>query len=308
VYVGTSVVTPLLDTPLLAPAGNVIEQRNGTSGQTLRIYNTTDAGTANYERLSMFWFTNAMWLETQAGGTGVARNLNFRAAANLSLIGGGGLAGWYVSTTGQFLGQTDNSYDIGAAGGRPRSITVGTSVVTPLLDTPLLAPTGNVIEQRNGTNAQTLRIYNTFTDASNYERGGIKWAGNILRFVADAGLGTGANREVFLGTEGLAATYVVTGNTIRWQFQPAGHLVAQADSTYDIGASGANRPHSVYVGSAYYTAMNTAAQGPGIWGGSGAPATGLGAVGDVYHRSDTPTTSLQRMYVKTAAAVWTGIV
>lgn len=43
-------------------------------------------------------------------------------------------------------------------------------------------------------------------------------------------------------------------------------------------------------------------------GGSGAPAAGLGAVGDYYFRTDTPTTSLQRIYVKTAAATWTGIV
>jgi hypothetical protein len=45
-----------------------------------------------------------------------------------------------------------------------------------------------------------------------------------------------------------------------------------------------------------------------IRGGNGAPATGLGAVGDYYFRTDTPGTSLQRIYVKTAAAVWTGIV
>lgn len=45
-----------------------------------------------------------------------------------------------------------------------------------------------------------------------------------------------------------------------------------------------------------------------LYSGSGAPATGLGAVGDYYFRSDTPATATQRIYVKTAAAVWTGIV
>src|SRR6266704_331927 len=38
---------------------------------------------------------------------------------------------------------------------------------------------------------------------------------------------------------------------------------------------------------------------------TGAPGTGLGAVGDFYFRQDTPGTSLQRLYVKTASAVWT---
>jgi hypothetical protein len=45
-----------------------------------------------------------------------------------------------------------------------------------------------------------------------------------------------------------------------------------------------------------------------LFSGTGAPATGLGAVGDYYFRTDTPSTANQRIYVKTAAAVWTGIV
>jgi len=53
---------------------------------------------------------------------------------------------------------------------------------------------------------------------------------------------------------------------------------------------------------------NGTTAGPAHWGGTGAPATGLGAVGDYYFRSDTPSTANQRIYVKTAAAVWTGIV
>lgn len=52
---------------------------------------------------------------------------------------------------------------------------------------------------------------------------------------------------------------------------------------------------------------NGTTAGPRQWGGTGAPATGLGAVGDYYFRSDTPGTANQRIYVKTAAAVWTGI-
>lgn len=45
-----------------------------------------------------------------------------------------------------------------------------------------------------------------------------------------------------------------------------------------------------------------------LFSGNGAPATGLGAIGDYYFRNDTPGTANQRIYVKTAAAVWTGIV
>jgi len=55
------------------------------------------------------------------------------------------------------------------------------------------------------------------------------------------------------------------------------------------------------------TTNNGSVAGPRTLGGTGAPATGLGAVGDYYFRSDTPGTANQRIYVKTAAAVWTGI-
>ena len=53
---------------------------------------------------------------------------------------------------------------------------------------------------------------------------------------------------------------------------------------------------------------NGTVPGGSLWSGSGAPATGLGSIGDYYFRTDTPSTANQRIYVKTAAAVWTGIV
>lgn len=130
IYAGTSVVAPMVATPLFTPSGNIIEQRNGANAQSLMIYNTTDAPTTNYERGSLSWTANAFWIESQRGGTGAARNLNLRGVNNLSLLGGTALAGWYVSTTGHFLGQTTNAYDIGdaAAGGRPRNIFVAGAV------------------------------------------------------------------------------------------------------------------------------------------------------------------------------------
>lgn len=48
--------------------------------------------------------------------------------------------------------------------------------------------------------------------------------------------------------------------------------------------------------------------GATLWSGVGVPTSGLGIVGDTYFRFDTPTVALQRIYVKTAAAVWTGVV
>lgn len=107
----------------------------------------------------------------------------------------------------------------------------------------ILTPKGSgVVEQRNSTTAQTLRIYSTFTDASNYLRTEI--SGNAI-----------INRNA--GTSGAATFYIVnignaplsfqTQNIDRWQILGTGHFVAPTDNTYDIGASGATRPRNVYV-------------------------------------------------------------
>lgn len=116
----------------------------------------------------------------------------------------------------------------------------------------VLTPKGSgVVEQRNGTTAQTFRIYNTFTDASNYERWDL--SGTSLIF---SKAGTGADREVTFGnTTGFGSVYRSAQHTFKnanaattwWQINTVGHLVAGTDNTYDIGASGATRPRNVYV-------------------------------------------------------------
>ena len=81
--------------------------------------------------------------------------------------------------------------------------------------------------QRNGTAAQAFRVYNTYTDASNYERAAFDWTttANTLTIGPQAA-GSGTLRNI-----------AFTSN-ILWS----------ADNIYDIGTSSANRPRSVYVG------------------------------------------------------------
>lgn len=52
----------------------------------------------------------------------------------------------------------------------------------------------NTLAQRNGTNSQAFNLYNTFTDASNYERLSIKHDTNVITFVSEAA-GTGTTRD-----------------------------------------------------------------------------------------------------------------
>jgi uncharacterized protein YwbE len=53
---------------------------------------------------------------------------------------------------------------------------------------------GNVWEVRNGTNAQEFRIFNTYTNDTNYERAALKWDSNNFTFSTEAA-GTGNVRN-----------------------------------------------------------------------------------------------------------------
>jgi hypothetical protein len=69
--------------------------------------------------------------------------------------------------------------------------------------------------QRNGTNAQTLRVYNTFTDAANYERAYVGWGGNTLMIGTEAA-GTGFARSITLFTTSPSGIFLNSnGNAIQ---------------------------------------------------------------------------------------------
>src|SRR5712664_2740624 len=52
--------------------------------------------------------------------------------------------------------------------------------------------TADIVAFQRGTNAQALRIYNTFTDASNFERALVGWSGNVFNILVSAA-GSGAS-------------------------------------------------------------------------------------------------------------------
>lgn len=77
----------------------------------------------------------------------------------------------------------------------------------------LYCTSANVAEQRNGSNAQTFRLYNTYTDASNYERGFMRWNSNVFEVGHDLG-GTGANRLFKLVSNGMTVATLGLGSTV----------------------------------------------------------------------------------------------
>jgi hypothetical protein len=74
------------------------------------------------------------------------------------------------------------------------------SVTTP--DLFILRDAADTLAQRRGTNAQTTRVYNTFTSATNFERAKIEWASNILRIGTEKGADGGTARDMELQTDG----------------------------------------------------------------------------------------------------------
>ena len=80
----------------------------------------------------------------------------------------------------------------------PQAASIGWGNLTSFAsDLSLARDAANTLAQRNATNAQAFRVYNTYTDASNYERGFIKWNANVLEIGAESA-GTGTPRNVLI--------------------------------------------------------------------------------------------------------------
>ena len=131
--------------------------------------------------------------------------------------------GSFITTNGNFRAANNSSvFSLGASN-----------------DVILARDAANILALRNGTAAQTSRVYNTYTDASNYEFGEMGWTQSGGNFwVGTSRAGTGSARRMKF----------VTAGTARWIVQTDGNFLAETDNTYDIGASGANRPRNIYAG------------------------------------------------------------
>jgi hypothetical protein len=81
--------------------------------------------------------------------------------------------------------------------------------------------TGNIIEQKNSTSAQTLRIYNTFTDTSNFERAIIAWSSNVF-VIGCSNTGSGSARDMAFQAANVGNAWLVKANTAR--FASAGNF------------------------------------------------------------------------------------
>lgn len=107
----------------------------------------------------------------------------------------------------------------------------------------LHADAAAVLALKNGTTAQTLRVYGT-TSGSKYL--------SLSHDASDAFISSTAG-GLYLQTTTAANVGIITSGSVRWQFNSSGHIAAQDDNTYDLGASGASRPRTGYFGTSVVT-------------------------------------------------------
>jgi hypothetical protein len=72
----------------------------------------------------------------------------------------------------------------------------------------------DTLAQRRSTNAQTFNIYNTFTSATNHERGFLKWSSNVFQIGTEKGSGGGTARALEFQTDGVTRLTIATGGGV----------------------------------------------------------------------------------------------
>lgn len=110
-----------------------------------------------------------------------------------------------------------STYGLAVCGDYPLGFSPGPMQAT---DVALRRDAANTLALRNSTSAQTFNIYNTYTDASNYERLSVGWASNIL-WVQPETLGTGNDYpEIRFGGQNATSGYFSysgsAGLTLLW--------------------------------------------------------------------------------------------
>jgi hypothetical protein len=74
--------------------------------------------------------------------------------------------------------------------------------------------TASVLELRSGTNPQTFRIYNTYTDASNHERGFMRWSSNVLQIGTEKGSVGGSARPIGINVGSIEAIAIAINGEV----------------------------------------------------------------------------------------------
>ena len=211
-----------------------------TSGSSLLSLQVTGQNRVNITKSGTMTITGSV----NAGGSAFFKAVSsFGAGSNgLSVIVGGGdggasvseLVGGYLTGFGRgsgggnnpdimtFHGNTFglriNNQGLYLNSAQPLYFTSSTSYGTAQ-DCSILREAANTLASRNGGGAQTFRFYNTYTSATNHERGFLSWISNVFLIGTEKGSGGGTARGLAFQTDGIeragitaaGSTYINTG-------------------------------------------------------------------------------------------------
>jgi hypothetical protein len=197
---------------------------------TLNATNGTITASAPVLDLSQTWNNAAVTF------TGLRFNVTNTASAVSSLLADfqvGGSSIFQFRRDGQFLGWA-NAVVMGATGGgriemwgsnfgsgQPIVFRSGNATYRFALDLSgsgsngvfAVAEANNTFSLLNGVNSQTFRLYNTFTSATNHERGFLRWSSNVFQIGTEKGSGGGTARDVQFQRDGSTFLSALGGAT-----------------------------------------------------------------------------------------------
>jgi hypothetical protein len=187
--------------------------------------------------------------------------------SGLTLTGGSpGVGKVWTATDGTGLGSWQTP-----AGGGPGTGTANTlplwATGTTLGDSNLLAESTDVYALRRGTTAQALKVYRTYTNATNYQMQllGSDSLGNWG--LISRGQGTGDNFALNLVTVNSGSIIFGLANAQRWQFEGQSdtyHLHPMTTNVYDVGTA-ALRVRTAYLGTSLDVAQGTVTTSSPAW-------------------------------------------
>ena len=117
----------------------------------------------------------------------------------------------------------------------------------------------NILGQRNGSNGQAYRLYNTHTDASNHERLSLRWASNVA-IIGTEKAGTGSARALEFQTDGVTRLSI-TSNGANCDISSV--LRPSSGSTFDLGGN-TRRWSRLFVNTTILFGDSTSAADPAI--------------------------------------------
>jgi len=148
------------------------------------------------------------------------KNGDLTFGASLPVIRSG--SALFIDTTVHFAGTSAASSRVQVASGIALGSSYNlswssTTAANGTVDLVLLRDAADTLALRRSTNAQAFNIYNTYTDASNYERLTTKWVSNVCTLAVEwAGTGSGRNlnieaAQISIGSAGSTRAMIVGG-------------------------------------------------------------------------------------------------